>query len=233
MLQLLTACARVASAPAIPAPSSLKGDFRVHDPSMIKQGSTYHVFSTGDEYGLNQGNIQIRKSGDLTNWKLVGTIFPTIPDWIGKAIGGTPPNLWAPDVSFFNGKYHVYYAGSRFGTNTSVIGLATNVTLDSSSLDYQWVDEGLVIQSTPADNWNAIDPNLSFDADNQPWLAFGSFWDGIKMRRIDAQTGKVSAADTMLYSLASRGGGPIEAPSIIYHADYYGCLPSGVKARTL
>lgn len=210
-----------AQAPAIPAPSALKGDVRVHDPSMFKQGNVYYVFSTGEEYGLNQGNIQIRKSSDLASWELVGTVFQTTPDWIGQAIGGTPPNLWAPDISFFDGKYHLYYAGSRFGSNSSVIGLATNLTLDPSSPDYRWVDAGVVIQSTPADNWNAIDPNIGFDADGRPWLAFGSFWDGIKMRRIDLSTGKLDSADATLYRLASRGGGPIEAPSIVYRQGFY------------
>jgi len=212
----LAACARVTKAPAV-----LQGDFRVHDPSIIKQDGAYYVFSTGDEHGLNQGNVQIRRSTDLTNWELAGTIFPTMPDWIGKTIGGIPPNLWAPDISFFNEKYHLYYAGSRFGTNNSVIGLATNVTLDPASPEYHWIDEGLVIRSVLTDNWNAIDPNISFDADHTPWLSFGSFWDGIKMRQIDPGTGKLAAADTNLYALASRGGGPIEAPSIVHRDGYY------------
>ena len=213
---LLAACARTTKAPAV-----LQGDFRVHDPSIIKQDDAYYVFSTGDERGLNHGTIQIRRSTDLANWKLVGTIFPSIPEWVGSEIGGVPPNLWAPDISFFNGKYHLYYAGSRFGTNNSVIGLATNVTLDPESPQYQWIDEGLVIHSVPTDNWNAIDPNIGFDADSTPWLSFGSFWDGIKMRRIDRSTGKLAAADATLYGLASRGGDAIEAPSIVYRDGYY------------
>ncbi len=104
-----------------PAPDVLTGDVRVHDPGMIRQGSTYYVFSTGDERGLNQGNIQIRKSRDLAHWELVGTVFETTPSWIGDELGGIPPNLWAPDISYFNGAYHLfYYAGSRFDSNTSV-----------------------------------------------------------------------------------------------------------------
>jgi arabinan endo-1,5-alpha-L-arabinosidase len=217
----VTVLAPTAAPTAVPAPSKLEGDFRVHDPSMIRQGDTYYVFSTGEEYGLNQGNIQIRKSTDLVNWELVGTVFSTIPDWVGTTIGGIPPNLWAPDISYFNGKYHLYYAGSRFGTNNSVIGLATNTTLDPASPDYRWIDDGLVIRSTPSDNWNAIDPNLSLGADKTPWLSFGSFWDGIKMRRLDPSTGKLSTEDSILYSLASRGGDPIEAPSIVYRNNYY------------
>jgi arabinan endo-1,5-alpha-L-arabinosidase len=216
VLFMLGACAR-----AVKAPDQLQGDFRVHDPSMIRQGDTYYVFSTGDERGLNQGNIQIRKSSDLATWALVGTVFATIPQWVTDELGATPPNLWAPDIAYFNGKYHLYYAGSRFGTNNSVIGLATNATLDPASPDYKWVDEGMVTRSWPSFNWNAIDPNVSFDADNTPWLALGSFWDGIKMERLDPSTGKLSTVDTTLHALASRGGGPIEAPSIVYRDGYY------------
>jgi arabinan endo-1,5-alpha-L-arabinosidase len=201
---------------------TLQGDIRVHDPGMIKQGDTYYLFSTGDSRGLiNQGNIQIRKSTDLVNWQFTGTVFLKTPQWITTALGFRPVSLWAPDISYFNGKYHLYYAGSRFGTNSSVIGLATNTTLDPASPRYQWIDRGEVLRSTSSDNWNAIDPQISMDAHHLPWMSFGSFWDGIKMRRIDKGTGKLYAADATLYSLASRGGGPIEAPSIIRRKRYY------------
>ena len=55
------------------------------------------------------------------------------------------------------------------------------------------------------------------------WLAFGSFWDGIKMRRIDPATGKLSASDTKLYSLASRRPAQtaIEASFIVAHGGFY------------
>lgn len=211
----LAACGR-----ALPAPTELQGDFRVHDPSMIKQGNSYYVFSTGDEH-YNQGNIQIRTSADLVSWKLVGSVFAAKPEWIAAKIGSMPPNLWAPDVSYLNGKYYLYYAGSLFGTNKSVIGLATNTTLDPQSPDYNWVDEGLVINSLPSFSWNAIDPNLSLDKDGAPWLSLGSFWNGIKLQRLDPATGKLSSSDTTLYSLASRGGGPIEAPAIVYRDNWY------------
>ena len=91
---MLASCGR-----ARPAPSVLEGDVRTHDPAMIPQADTYYIFSTGDEHGLNQGNIQIRKSNDRVRWQLVGTVFPTIPDWIGQELGGAPQNLWAPDIS--------------------------------------------------------------------------------------------------------------------------------------
>src|ERR1700683_2075367 len=49
----------------------------------------------------------------------------------------------------FTGLYHVYYAGSTFGANISIIGLATNATLDSTDPNYQWVDQVEVLVSNP------------------------------------------------------------------------------------
>ncbi|HEX7599670.1 MAG TPA: arabinan endo-1,5-alpha-L-arabinosidase, partial [Polyangia bacterium] len=122
-----------------------------------------------------------------------------------------------PDVSFFNGKYHLYYAGSAFGSNSSVIGLATSPSLATPT----WTDEGLVIQTRTTDNYNAIDPNVAFDDTGTPWLSFGSFWSGIKLRKLDPVTGKLSTSDATLYAIAGRNGGAIEAPSIVSHNGYY------------
>jgi arabinan endo-1,5-alpha-L-arabinosidase len=206
---------------ALPTLIEPTGDIHAHDPSMIKAGGVYYVFATGDEGGLNDGSLQIRKSSDMRDWSFVGTVFETTPKWITKEIGKVP-NLWAPDISYANGRYVLYYAASHFGTNESVIGLATNATLDPKNPKYKWLDQGLVIRSRAGtDNWNAIDPNRVVDAQGRAWLSFGSYWDGIKMRLLDPKTGKLSSQDSSLYSLASRSGGAIEAPSIVSHGGFY------------
>lgn len=189
-------------------------DIGVHDPSMIWDGKLFYLFGTG-------GRLSIRASTNGLQWSNAGEVFTAQPAWIATALGSAPADLWAPDVSYFNCRYHVYYAGSTFGTNSSVIGLATNVTLDATSPSYQWIDQGLVVQSKSTDNFNAIDPNVAFDEVGNPWLAFGSFWSGIKLRKLDPGTGKLSTSDTTTYSIAGRNGGAIEAPSIISHNGYY------------
>jgi arabinan endo-1,5-alpha-L-arabinosidase len=94
----------------------------------------------------------------------------------------------------------------------------------------------LVIRSATQDGYNAIDPNFVVDAEGGTWLAFGSFWSGIKLLRLDPATGKPAAGDHKLYSLASRRkpenaaparpGLPadwqaVEAPFIVRHHRYY------------
>ena len=189
----------------------------VHDPVIIKDGEFYYVFCTGSR-------ILIRRSRDLLHWNLSrpSLVFVEIPEWARKIIP-LQQDIWAPDISYYNDKFHLYYAVSTFGENTSVIGLATNKTLDREAEGYEWVDEGLVIQSVKTDNYNCIDPNLILDADGIPWLAFGSFWSGIKMRRLDYATGKLSSEDDTLYSIAQRLSPPdaIEAPFIIRKGDFY------------
>jgi arabinan endo-1,5-alpha-L-arabinosidase len=211
----------------------LSGDFwGTHDPSIMKEGDTWYVFATGL---APHGQMAIRCSKDLQGWKHCGQVFTELPEWIRKESPGTK-ELWAPDISYFDGVYHLYYAYSLFGKNTSGIALATNKALDPTSPDYKWVDQGLVLRSGLGDDFNAIDPNLVMDASGKTWLAFGSFWSGIKMRRIDRATGKLSVKDGHLYALASRerpADAPvrtsalppnweaIEAPFIIRHGDFY------------
>ena len=199
--------------------TELEGDIRqVHDPSIIKAGDTFYVFST-------RAGIAIRCSKDLVHWRLCGDVFAHLPEWAVKDVPGLR-GLWAPDVSYFNGAYHLYYSVSTFGSNRSSIGLATNQTLDPASDKYRWMDQGKVLSSNSSDDWNAIDPNVVFDEQNQPWLAFGSFWSGIKLRRLDQANGRLSSQDQTLYSLASRPRsselpGAIEAPDIIRKDNYY------------
>jgi arabinan endo-1,5-alpha-L-arabinosidase len=238
----------------------LSGQFAgTHDPSIGEDHGKYYVFATGAAYPerpdgsvppppsvndagakerpkrQNLPQFPIRCSDDLHQWTRCGEVFSSIPQWIQETSPKTQ-ELWAPDISYFDGLYHLYYAFSAFGKNTSGIALATNETLDRTSPKYKWVDRGLVLRSYETDDFNAIDPNLVLDEKGDAWLSFGSFWSGIKMRKLDRKTGLLSTTDTKVYSLASRAStasaGPrnpdlppdseaVEAPFIFHHGDYY------------
>src|SRR3954471_10651902 len=139
---------------------------RVHDPCAIFANNAYYLFCTG------RGTPMFR-SDDLYHWTRLGVVFPEHPAWAAREVPSSR-GQWAPDISFFNGVYHLYYSVSTFGSRRSCIGLTINKTLDPDSADFRWVDQGKVIETHQSDNYNAIDPNLVMDERNQPWLVFGS-----------------------------------------------------------
>lgn len=221
---VLVAASALAASPVLghpsepgPRPGRIANHPTAHDPSVVKEGRYYYSFSTGE--AESRTYLPVRRSTDLLHWTLVGPVFTTAPAWVTNELGLTPADFWAPDITYFDGLYHLYYAASVFGTNNSVIGLATTPTLDPADPRHGWVDRGLVMRSSPTDTFNAIDPDVVFDQAGTPWLSFGSFWDGILIRRLDRSTGR--PADTTPQLIASRGGASIEGPSIVWHDGYY------------
>lgn len=153
-------------------------DVRVHDPVMIEQDGTYYLFDTGRGIG-------VMASPDMEAWEELPPVFEEPPAWATGMIPRFRGHIWAPDISFHDGTYYLYYSASSFGSNNSAIGVATNTTLDPDDPDYEWVDHGPVVRSVRGrDLWNAIDPNLVVDDAGDPWLTFGSFWTGIKLVRL-------------------------------------------------
>ena len=212
-------------ADAGPINSVMTGDIvPTHDPVLVKQNGTYYVFGTGMP-GASGQYLLARTSPDLIHWTAQGPLFTSIPAWALQAVPGTK-EMWAPDVSFWGGRYHLYYAVSTFGSNRSAIGLFTSPTLDPKAPGYGWKDEGLVVMSTQADDFNAIDPNHVIDRQGRHWLALGSFWSGIKLFALNPATGKLLDPREKPISLARRhapagGPAPVEAPFIVSHGDYY------------
>ncbi len=83
---------------------------------------------------------------------LTGAVFyRQVSGYIGNTVVPDTKSCWAPDISYFNGLYYLYYACSTFGSNHSVIGLATNPTLDPAAPNYKWEDQGLVLKSVSSD----------------------------------------------------------------------------------
>ncbi len=190
------------------------GSNYIHDPVIIREGETWYAFGTG--YSLS-----VYKSQDGSRFSDAGFVFLFNPEWHRDYLKPADDSLWAPDIIKWNGYYYLYYSVSTFGSNTSVIGLARNKTLDNTSEDYEWEDLGPVINSTAENDYNCVDPNVVVDENGWPWLSFGSFWSGLKLIRLDPETMK-PLEDAELISIARRGGtGAVEAPFIIYRDGYY------------
>lgn len=233
VLPLAVVCATSGAQPPS-EPGGPLTDVPVHDPVMIRHEHTYHLFATGR-------GIAVWTSPDLVHWTRQKPVFDAPPQWAVDAVPTFQGHIWAPDISYFDGRYYLYYSVSAFGKNTSCIGLATNVTLDPLDPAFKWVDHGKVIQSIPGlTNWNAIDPNIVAADDGTPYMAFGSFWEGLKLVRLSPDRMRIAESTENLPTIASRmtdptapnppapegnpvdaGGNAIEAPFIFKHGDHF------------
>lgn len=200
---------------AYPNPGRVAGDITgVHDPAMIKApNGTYILISTNN-------NLEIRTSTDRINFRKVGSVWASgQPTWTYPyTTSNNRGYLWAPDLTYRNGQYYLYYAASSFGSNRSAIFLATSPT----AMPGTWTHRGLVIETSTSSNYNAIDPNLIVDG-SRWYLSLGSFWTGIKLIRLEPSTGLRHASDRTVHGIAQRHVSPyaIEAPVIYKHGGYF------------
>lgn len=174
----------------------------VHDPSIIRKDSTYYRFSTS-------GNIAIATAPSLTGpWEYQGPLLEN-----GTSITVNPSqDIWAPDVSRIGTTYYAYYSVSTFGSQTSDIGLATSPSLDPGS----WTDHGS-IHIPPSPSYNLIDPNIFQDPatpDADPWLVFGSYWDGVFQTPLTNLT-SFTAGDSLGLQNVLRNSTTATAPFVI------------------
>lgn len=192
----------------------ITGELFVHDPStIVREGTNFYVFGTG-------WGIATKSSPDRLNWQRGEPVFQGRPAWTTNIVPGFRGYMWAPDVIYLNGAYHLYYSVSTFGRQVSAIGVATSPTLDRSSPRYQWTDGGAVIESRAGSPFNAIDPSVLLDGDRRLWMAFGSFWGGIYLVELDRTTGRRVAPTSPTHHLASHAA--IEAACLYRRAnDYY------------
>ena len=201
----------------------------VHDPVMAYENGKYYLYCTG--HGITQ-----MTSTDRKHWTIVpqGVLKNSeIPAWTHDSVPGFETHIWAPDVIRFKNKWYLAYSCSTFGKNTSAIGLLSNTSLSDKD---GWKDEGCLVASKgDRDNWNAIDPNFIVDEKGNPWLTWGSFWDGIQMIKLDKKSmhvkkgakpqtiarrhavGDASAEPNPTSKFA--GTNAIEAPFIMKHGD--------------
>ncbi|PBP17761.1 arabinan endo-1,5-alpha-L-arabinosidase A [Diplocarpon rosae] len=192
------------------SPGPVNGDTFIHDPTVVKtpKGS-YIAAYTGD-------NVQLKTSTDRITWKNAGPVFPNGASWTTPYTKGSRV-LWAPDISYHNGQYWLYYSASTFGTSHSAIFLATSKTGRSGS----WTNQGVVVASTVGSDYNAIDGNLLVTAAGEWYLSFGSFSSGIKLITLDPQTGLRSGRAVTSLAARPHNGGAVEAPFIVQRGGFY------------
>ena len=196
----------------------------VHDPVMAFEDGTYYIYSTGIGIGM-------ATSKDRKTWTVYpeGVLKDDIPVWTQDSVPGFKRHIWAPDIIRWRGQWWMMYSCSTFGKNGSAIGLLTNKTLNPDSPDYRWEDCGAVVVSKEGrDNWNAIDPCIVIDDEDQPWVTWGSFWDGIQIARAPLQLPPVGGVPNAADLKASLSGGGLVGATIArrYAPGFEGAEPN-------
>jgi arabinan endo-1,5-alpha-L-arabinosidase len=186
---------------------SLSGNLGTHDPTLIEENGVWYEFQTGAGiFG------KVSHDGGFT-WDPLAAVLPNGLSWWKTVVPDQSGiDVWAPAVKKFNGRVWMYYAISTFGSKVSAIGLISAPSIAAGG----WRDDGMILRTTDANDYNAIDPDLVIDAAGVPWLVFGSWNSGIKLSQLDASM-KITGS---LKSLAAKDGG-IEGPAIVLHDGRY------------
>lgn len=183
------------------------------DPSVLRApDGTFYLYATQDDWGDGVWRlIPIFSSRDLVTWTFVGDVFPQPPAW--KEGGGF---LWAPDISYHEGTYYLYYAYSLWGDPNPCIGLAT-----APHPEGPWQDLGsAVFCSADIGVRNSIDPFIWNDGERRTMI-WGSF-NGIYAIELSPDGTKAVGSKTLL------ADNRFEAPFVHYRdGSYYLFLSSG------
>ncbi|KAM6494141.1 glycoside hydrolase family 43 protein [Amanita muscaria] len=181
------------------------GDISVHDPSICKDNAgKYWLFSTSV-------GLEIRTSNDLSDWKLIGKVFPNGAPWADKYNGKSNGELSTPDCTYHDGQFYLYYsAGSPKGFDSA------------TALPGSWSNEGLVTSTSFSTSFTATVPNFHIDK-GLWWLAFGGTRTGIKLVQLNPSTGKPYDPKFKPISIATRIADytGIEGSNIYKHGNYY------------
>lgn len=177
--------------PPPPPPPPPKPDFSklglwgAHDPAIFRDPVSGEYFA----YCTHQN---VYRSPDLISWTRTGRIIEETPE---EAFAWTNSHgLWAPDIIKVGDEYRMYCSNSSFGVQLSCIYLAV-----SDKPEGPFLYRGIVVKTNKHSPVNAIDANPILDVrSGNYYMAYGSFWGGIKLLKLDTETGL--AADKSEYT---------------------------------
>jgi arabinan endo-1,5-alpha-L-arabinosidase len=183
------------------------------DPSVLRaEDGRFYLVATQDSWdGSIEHFMPIFVSDDLVSWEFVSDVFMLPPSWKeGRGF------LWAPDLSYHEGIYYLYYAYSQWGDSNPCIGLAT-----ADQPVGPWEDLGRpVFCSGDIGVKNSIDPFV-WNEDGVRTMIWGSFH-GIYAVGL-SEDGTAPVGHPVLLA-----GDRFEAPYVIRrHGYYYLFLSSG------
>jgi xylan 1,4-beta-xylosidase len=179
------------------------------DPSIVRVGDDYYVATSTFEWFPG---VQIHHSRDLVNWRLVARPLcrPSQLD-----MRGNPDScgVWAPDLSYADGRFHLIFTDVKRYGRTTVDG-ARGASLRDFHNYWVWCDRIDGDWSDPVHlNSSGFDPALFHDDDGRSWL-LNMLWDhrpdarrfaGIVAQEMDLGTGRFLGERRVIFEGTSLG----------------------------
>ncbi|AIT07697.1 beta-xylosidase [Sphingomonas taxi] len=179
------------------------------DPSIVRVGDDFYVATSTFEWFPG---VRIHHSRDLATWRLVGRplIRPSQLD-----MRGNPDScgVWAPDLSYKDGRFHLLFTDVKRYGRTTVDG-ARGASLRDFHNYWVWSDRIDGDWSDPVHlNSSGFDPALFHDDDGRSWL-LNMLWDhrpnrrrfaGIVVQEIDLSTGRLLGERRRIFEGTSLG----------------------------
>jgi len=165
------------------------------DPSIVRVGDDYYIATSTFEWFPG---VQIHHSRDLANWDFVARPLTRASQ---LDMRGNPDScgIWAPDLSYAGGRFHLLYTDvKRYGRTTVNGDKGTsfrdfhNYWVWSDRIDGEWSDPVLL-------NSSGFDPALFHDDDGRSWV-LNMLWDhrpghqrfaGVLLQEMDLRTGQL------------------------------------------
>jgi arabinan endo-1,5-alpha-L-arabinosidase len=205
------------------------------DPTLIRGQAPddpfWYLYCTGgplnDDDRDADGNhlyrhIPIYRSLDLVHWQYQGDVFSGLPVYSAPGAG-----LWAPEIQYFNGRYHLYYVV----TKTTYPGTAIGVATSDHPLG-PWLDSGQpVVEPHPglgtqgAPRW-CYDPGIVSTDDGTRYIFYGSYFGGISARALSPDGLSSDPSTQVQITISNR----YEAANVIKREGYYYLLASVTNA---
>jgi arabinan endo-1,5-alpha-L-arabinosidase len=190
----------------------------------------YYAYATTDPLADsdrdNGGNLNFHKipqarSSDLVHWTYIGDAFATNPAYAAPGAG-----LWAPDVRYFDGMYHMYYAVTDVNDATSgepgcpfdrAIGVATSATpygpWTHSAQPVVYPRRG----GGGCNFFDTIDPAFLEISPTLRYIYFGSYYGGIWARQLLTGSIETEQAGETQVAIPNRYEGAFVVP----HGGFY------------
>lgn len=180
------------------------------DPSVVRVGDNYYCVNSTFEYFPG---IIISHSKDLIHWKQIGHVFNKTQDldltsfWDGMGI-------WAPDISFYNGEFYVFYCTVQLKKDRS-FNVRGNYMVKSKSIMGPWSKP---VQLT--DNGN--DPSHFVDENGDHFMLYAAgipSGNGTKIVKLNKECNKIVEGPFWLETEGKKAAP--EGPHLLFKNGYY------------